>query len=180
VWAAAGVAPTPDGLHWLSAGTDDKVRLWDAASHRCSCFCLSFLTANSHRRPLAARPFVSAAVIQLLASSSVHPCPALPPTATHDPCRHQLVHYPGAFNRAVQSRQLAVSDDGSLLFHPSGSVVQVCKCASVAAHVPPSQLWFARGGAKWSGNGYRDGLPAAGAWGVLALCPYLSMCAGCL
>ncbi|KAI3438903.1 hypothetical protein D9Q98_001318 [Chlorella vulgaris] len=67
-----GVAPTPDGLHWLSAGTDDKVRLWDAASHR-----------------------------------------------------HQLVHYPGAFNRAVQARQLAVSDDGSLLFHPSGSVVQV-------------------------------------------------------
>lgn len=75
VWAAAGVAPTPDGLHWLSAGTDDKVRLWDAASHRCSCVCLSFLPASSHRRL-----FASAAVTQLLASSSVHPRPAF--TAT--------------------------------------------------------------------------------------------------
>ncbi|KAI7842161.1 hypothetical protein COHA_004184 [Chlorella ohadii] len=67
----AGVVPTPDGLHWLSAGTDDRVRLWDAATYK-----------------------------------------------------HRLVHYPGAFNRASRARQLAVSDDSSTLFHPSGSVVQ--------------------------------------------------------
>lgn len=34
------------------------------------------------------------------------------------------MHYPGAFNRASRARQLAVSDDSSTLFHPSGSVVQ--------------------------------------------------------
>ncbi|PRW58966.1 DNA excision repair ERCC-8-like isoform B [Chlorella sorokiniana] len=67
-----GVVPTPDGLHWLSAGTDDRVRLWDAATYK-----------------------------------------------------HRLVHYPGAFNRASRARQLAVSDDSSTLFHPSGSVVQM-------------------------------------------------------
>lgn len=32
----AGVVPTPDGLHWLSAGTDDRVRLWDAATYKCA------------------------------------------------------------------------------------------------------------------------------------------------
>ena len=47
-------------------------------------------------------------------------------------CRHGLVHYPGAFNRATRARQLAVSDDSSVLFHPSGSVVQVR--AGCAAH----------------------------------------------
>lgn len=31
---AAGVVPTPDGLHWLSSGTDDRVRLWDASTYR--------------------------------------------------------------------------------------------------------------------------------------------------
>lgn len=25
-----GILPTPDGLHWLTAGTDNKLRLWDA------------------------------------------------------------------------------------------------------------------------------------------------------
>lgn len=68
--------PTPDGLHWLSAGTDDRVRLWDAATYR-----------------------------------------------------HCLVHYPSAFNRANKARHMAVSDDSSTLFFPSGSVVQVC-CAA--------------------------------------------------
>eukprot|EP00887_Chlorella_sp_A99_P000785 scaffold5.g785.t1 len=29
-----GVVPTPDGLFWLSAGTDDTVRLWDGATRR--------------------------------------------------------------------------------------------------------------------------------------------------
>lgn len=50
----------------------------------------------------------------------------LPPDSspTLPRCRHQLVHYPGAFNRASRARQLAVSDDSSTLFHPSGSVVQ--------------------------------------------------------
>lgn len=67
-----GVVPTPNGLHWLSAGTDDKVRLWDAATRR-----------------------------------------------------HELVHFAGAYNRASRARQLAVSDDSSTLFHPSGSVVQM-------------------------------------------------------
>ena len=66
------MVPTPDGLHWLSAGTDDRVRKWDAASRR-----------------------------------------------------HLLVHFAGAYNRASKARQLAVSDDSSTLFHPSGSVIQV-------------------------------------------------------
>jgi DNA excision repair protein ERCC-8 len=30
--AVTGLAPTPDGLFWLSAGTDDRLRLWDAAT----------------------------------------------------------------------------------------------------------------------------------------------------
>ncbi len=25
-----GILPTPDGLHWLTAGTDNRLRLWDA------------------------------------------------------------------------------------------------------------------------------------------------------
>jgi DNA excision repair protein ERCC-8 len=29
-----GIVPTPDGLYWISAGNDDQIRLWDAASHR--------------------------------------------------------------------------------------------------------------------------------------------------
>ena len=24
-----GIIPTPDGLHWLTAGTDNRLRLWD-------------------------------------------------------------------------------------------------------------------------------------------------------
>lgn len=35
------------------------------------------------------------------------------------------MHYPGAYNRANRGRQLSVSGDASVLFHPSGSVVQV-------------------------------------------------------
>ncbi len=34
------------------------------------------------------------------------------------------MHFAGAYNRASRARQLAVSDDSSTLFHPSGSVVQ--------------------------------------------------------
>jgi DNA excision repair protein ERCC-8 len=66
-----GVVPTPDGLFWISAGNDDRVRLWNATSHR-----------------------------------------------------HELVHYNDTFNRASKPRQIAVSDDGYALFHPSGSAVQ--------------------------------------------------------
>ncbi len=29
-----GVLPSPHGLYWLSAGTDDRVRLWDALDYR--------------------------------------------------------------------------------------------------------------------------------------------------
>ena len=67
-----GVVPTPDGLFWLSGGNDDKVRLWNATSHR-----------------------------------------------------HELVHYNDTFNRASKPRQIAISDDGNAVFHPSGSAVQV-------------------------------------------------------
>ncbi|KAG7667760.1 putative WD repeat-containing protein ATCSA-1 [Nannochloris sp. 'desiccata'] len=67
-----GVVPTSDGLFWLSAGNDDRVRLWNASSHR-----------------------------------------------------HELVHYNDTFNRASKPRQIAVSDDGNAVFHPSGSAVQV-------------------------------------------------------
>jgi len=28
--ACTSVTPTPDGLHWLTSGTDDRLRLWDA------------------------------------------------------------------------------------------------------------------------------------------------------
>lgn len=38
--------------------------------------------------------------------------------------RHLLVHYPGTYNSARKPRQLATSSDHSVLFHPSGSVVQ--------------------------------------------------------
>jgi DNA excision repair protein ERCC-8 len=67
-----GVVPTPDGLFWLSAGNDDRVRLWNASTHH-----------------------------------------------------HELVHYNDTFNRASKPRQITVSDDGTAVFHPSGSAVQV-------------------------------------------------------
>ncbi|GAB4816816.1 hypothetical protein N2152v2_003862 [Parachlorella kessleri] len=67
-----GVHPTPHGLYWLSAGTDDRVRLWDAMEYR-----------------------------------------------------HLLVNYPNAFNRSLRARQLSVADDSRMLFHPSGSAVQL-------------------------------------------------------
>lgn len=38
--------------------------------------------------------------------------------------RHLLVHYTGTYNSARKARQLATSHDHSVLFHPSGSVVQ--------------------------------------------------------
>lgn len=67
-----GLVPTSDGLFWLSAGNDDRVRLWNASNFR-----------------------------------------------------HELVHYNDTFNRASKPRQIVVSDDGNVLFHPSGSAVQV-------------------------------------------------------
>lgn len=67
-----GILPTPDGLYWLSAGNDDRVRLWNAVTFK-----------------------------------------------------HELVHYNETFNRASKPRQIAISDDGRVLFHPSGSAVQV-------------------------------------------------------
>lgn len=30
--ACVGLMPTPDGLHWVSAGTDSRLRLWDSLS----------------------------------------------------------------------------------------------------------------------------------------------------
>ena len=72
-----GVTPTPDGLFWLSAGNDDKVRLWETAQHR-----------------------------------------------------HELVHYNESYNRASKPRQIAVSEDSKVLFHPSGSAVQVFEVVS--------------------------------------------------
>ena len=29
------VAPTPEGMSWVTAGTDSRVRLWDSARFRC-------------------------------------------------------------------------------------------------------------------------------------------------
>lgn len=48
-------------------------------------------------------------------------------------CRHMLVNYPGAFNRSLRARQLSVSEDGRVLFHPSGSAVQMFEVGSGAA-----------------------------------------------
>lgn len=28
-----GIIPSPDGLHWLTAGTDNRLRLWDSEHH---------------------------------------------------------------------------------------------------------------------------------------------------
>ena len=36
-----------------------------------------------------------------------------------------LVTYPDTFNRAIRPRQMAVTEDSRVLFHPSGSMVQV-------------------------------------------------------
>ena len=67
-----GITSSPDGLYWISAGNDDRVRLWDAITYK-----------------------------------------------------NELVHYNETFNRASKPRQIATSDDGRVLFHPSGSAVQV-------------------------------------------------------
>ncbi|CAD7702734.1 unnamed protein product [Ostreobium quekettii] len=74
--AITGVVPTPNGLHWLSAATDSRMRIWDAM----------YFT-------------------------------------------NELVNYPGSYNRSMKARQLAVSDT-DLVFHPSGSVVQVFDVAT--------------------------------------------------
>ncbi|MEW5302760.1 MAG: hypothetical protein WDW36_005509 [Sanguina aurantia] len=40
--------------------------------------------------------------------------------------RHTLlVNYPNTFNRAIRARQMCCNEDGAVLFHPSGGVVQV-------------------------------------------------------
>lgn len=70
--AITAILSTPDGDRWLSAGTDDRLRLWDAATHS-----------------------------------------------------NMLVHYRDAYNRASRARQLAITEDGSTVFYPSGSAVQV-------------------------------------------------------
>lgn len=39
--SVTAVAQTPDGLHWVTAGNDSRVRLWDARRCRCApsgCF----------------------------------------------------------------------------------------------------------------------------------------------
>jgi hypothetical protein len=70
--AVTGLLAAAGGLHYLSAGTDSRVRLWDAWHHH-----------------------------------------------------NALVNYAETHNRAIRGRQLACSEDGSLLFHPSGSIIQV-------------------------------------------------------
>lgn len=66
------VKPTPDGLCWITAATDSRVRLWDALTYR-----------------------------------------------------NMLVNYSGTWNRSMKGRQVGLSSDSELFFHPSGSVVQV-------------------------------------------------------
>ena len=111
--AVTGVAPTPDGLHWLTAGTDDRVRLWDAGTYRCERGVGSERGRQGGVQALSRSPELLPLIVPL----------SFPQTRTH---RHLLVHYQGAFNRATQARQLALSGDGGTLFHPSGSAVQVC------------------------------------------------------
>ena len=70
--AVTCVMPTADGLFWLTAGTDSRLRLWDEMYwHRRISGC-----ADTH-------------------------------------------------NSAIRARQLATTQDGSIVFHPSGSIVQV-------------------------------------------------------
>jgi hypothetical protein len=47
--SVTGIASTPDGLFWVTAGTDDRVRLWDARTHRRAflCFFLSLFLSSS-------------------------------------------------------------------------------------------------------------------------------------
>lgn len=40
---------------------------------------------------------------------------------------HLLVNYPNTFNKAATGRQMASTEDGRLLFHPSGTAVQVSR-----------------------------------------------------
>ena len=66
-----GIAATPDGQFYLSAGNDDFLRLWHSRNRQ-----------------------------------------------------NMLVNYRNVYNRASKPRQLALSDDGAAVFHPSGSAVQ--------------------------------------------------------
>lgn len=66
------IKPTPDGLYWISAATDSRVRLWDGITHK-----------------------------------------------------NMLVNYASTWNRSMKARQMGVSSDSEVFFHPSGSVVQV-------------------------------------------------------
>jgi len=70
--AVSALHATPDGLHYVTAAADQRVRLWDARDGT-----------------------------------------------------HALVHYPHTRSRASdRARQMVASDDGAVLFHPSGATVQ--------------------------------------------------------
>ncbi len=85
--AVTAVVPTPDGLHLLTAGTDSRLRLWDAT--------------HWHRQPAG---------------------------------------YADTFNHASRARQLAVTQDGGVVFHPTGSSVQVGLCVRVKCRAGPRRV----------------------------------------
>ena len=41
--SVTAVLPTPDGLHWVTAGTDSRVRLWDSLTFRYNCSSDAYL-----------------------------------------------------------------------------------------------------------------------------------------
>ena len=70
--AVTAILPTPDGLFWVTAGSDSRVRLWDCSTHRSSGYSdLFFKSINQ-------------------------------PTGCQSTCRNKLVNYERTFNRATK------------------------------------------------------------------------------
>ncbi|KAK9791163.1 hypothetical protein WJX73_000510 [Symbiochloris irregularis] len=72
--SVTSILPSPNGLLWLTAGTDGRVRQWDSYNHR-----------------------------------------------------NMLINFANTFNRATKPRQMATAQESDVLYHPSGSVIQMLR-----------------------------------------------------